>query len=74
MTNIYHNIFRATAPITIALSCSWCYLIGIDLYYRTFPTFKWSRSFKLKYLLNPGLIFGALLGARYCYLGKPLIN
>lgn len=74
MTNIYHNIFRATAPITIGLSCSWFYIVGVDLYYNTFPTVKWSRSFKLRYMLNPGLILGALLGARYAYLGKPLIN
>jgi hypothetical protein len=68
-----NNLFRVSAPLTCAFSCSVIYIIGIDYYYKTFPRVKWTTPFKLKYLLNPGLIFAAFLGVRYAYLGEPLI-
>lgn len=68
-----NKMFRITAPITGALSCSIAYVMGIDLYYKTFPIIKWTTPFKLKYLLNPGLIFGAFVGSIYAYLGEPVI-
>lgn len=68
-----NNLFRVSAPLIGAFSCSFTYLLAVDLYYKTFPTIKWTTPFKLKHLLNPGLIFGALSGLSYAYLGKPLI-
>ena len=37
-------------------------------------TQKWIPPIKYTYLLNPGLIIGALIGIKYAYLGGPLIS
>lgn len=68
-----NNLFRVSAPVTCAWAGSVAYIFAVDFYYKTFPTVRWTTPFKLKHLLNPGLIFGAWVGVSYAYLGEPLI-
>jgi len=67
------QLFRYTSPIWAPISGSILYISMLNWYYKTFPTIKWTTPFKLKHLLNPGLVLGGIIGIKYVYLGEPII-
>lgn len=71
---IFNKLCKIITPISTALSCSFIYVATIDYYHRKCMTQKWIPPIKYTYLLNPGLIIGALIGIKYAYLGGPLIS
>jgi len=69
----FDNLSRIKGPIYGGLSCSVLYTIFSSLYLKAYPSFKLRYFLQYKSIVNPGLLFGIVLGSVYTYLGYPML-